>query len=280
MVQEEKLSVVISEFARTLVTDFPIQGRLDRLVERIVDVLPVTGAGVTLISPGFAPQYVAASNAGALRFEQLQTEVGIELGHLGDCVGRPSPVRLPWVDDGSVWDGADMWATAAESMDELLMLYRTAWGHSDESVDQLGLAAPSARLLVARAATADHTRIVAGPRRGRDRPTRGTRRHPARADRRPGGGRPRRRRRRLVDPPRRAGRAGGGQARRTHPVRTLLMRTLRRRGQSRSPPFVETGTNDQPAPTATAATGSFISDTSKRYWKTWPQSSGSTPVNA
>ncbi len=45
-------------------------------VERIVDVLPVTAAGVTLIAPGLAPRYVAASNPSALRFEQLQTEVG------------------------------------------------------------------------------------------------------------------------------------------------------------------------------------------------------------
>ena len=76
MVQEAKLSAALSEFARTMVTDFPIQAILDHLVERIADVMPVTGAGVTLISPGLAPRYVAASNNAALRFEQLQTEVG------------------------------------------------------------------------------------------------------------------------------------------------------------------------------------------------------------
>ncbi|MDQ1585371.1 MAG: hypothetical protein QOH80_736 [Actinomycetota bacterium] len=76
MVQEDKLSAVLSEFARTMVTDFRIQSILDRLVERIVDVLPITGAGVTLISPGIAPQYVAASDEAALRFERLQTELG------------------------------------------------------------------------------------------------------------------------------------------------------------------------------------------------------------
>jgi diguanylate cyclase (GGDEF)-like protein len=73
---EDKLAIILSEFARTLVTDFPIQGILDRLVERIVDVLPITGAGVTLISAGRAPRYVAASNDKALRFEELQSEVG------------------------------------------------------------------------------------------------------------------------------------------------------------------------------------------------------------
>ncbi len=76
MVNEDTLSAVLSEFARTLITDFPIQGILDHLVERIVDVLPVTAAGVTLISAGAAPRYIAASNQHALRFERLQSEVG------------------------------------------------------------------------------------------------------------------------------------------------------------------------------------------------------------
>ena len=76
VVHEEKLSGVLSEFARTLATDFPIQAILDHLVERIVGVLPVTAAGVTLISAGRAPQYIAASGDSALRFEFLQTEIG------------------------------------------------------------------------------------------------------------------------------------------------------------------------------------------------------------
>lgn len=73
---EHRLSQVLSEFARTLVTDFPIQSILDHLVERIVEVLPISAAGVTLISPGADPHYVAASDAAALRFEQLQSELG------------------------------------------------------------------------------------------------------------------------------------------------------------------------------------------------------------
>jgi hypothetical protein len=71
---EEQLSDVLSEFARTMVTDFPIQGILTRLAQRIVDVLPITAADVTLISPGSDPHYVAASSESALRFEKLQTE--------------------------------------------------------------------------------------------------------------------------------------------------------------------------------------------------------------
>ena len=93
MVDEDTLSAVLSDFARTLITDFPIQGILDHLVERIVDVLAVTGAGVTLISPGMAPHYVAASNPDALSFERLQTELGE-----GPCVlayETGDPVAVP-----------------------------------------------------------------------------------------------------------------------------------------------------------------------------------------
>ena len=76
MATERQLSGVLSEFARTMVTDFPIQGILDRLVQRIVEILPVTGAGVTLIGPRTGPRYVAASDELALHYEQLQSELG------------------------------------------------------------------------------------------------------------------------------------------------------------------------------------------------------------
>ena len=76
MVVEDKLSPLLGEFARTLLTDFPIEAILDRLVDRIVEVLPVTSAGVTLIAPGLAPHYVAASNRDALAYEKLQSAHG------------------------------------------------------------------------------------------------------------------------------------------------------------------------------------------------------------
>jgi diguanylate cyclase (GGDEF)-like protein len=81
MVHEEKLSSVLTEFAHTMATDFPIQAILNHLVKRIVEVLPVTSAGVTLISAGNAPHYIAASDESALRYEQLQTRIG-----QGPCV--------------------------------------------------------------------------------------------------------------------------------------------------------------------------------------------------
>ncbi len=93
MDRERQLSEVLSEFARTMVTDFPIQAILDHLVVRIVDVLPIDAAGVTLISADSAPRYVAASDVSALRFEELQTEVGE-----GPCLAAyqtGEPVAVP-----------------------------------------------------------------------------------------------------------------------------------------------------------------------------------------
>ncbi len=75
MVTDQVLAEVLSDFARTLLTDFSIEDILDHLVERIVVILPVTAAGVTLIAEGEAPRYVAASDEAALKFERLQTEI-------------------------------------------------------------------------------------------------------------------------------------------------------------------------------------------------------------
>lgn len=68
---------------------------------------------------------------------------GIELGYLGDSVGRPAPVTLPWYADGSVWEGADMWARADESREQLLGMYDAACRHSDESLAALPLETPA-----------------------------------------------------------------------------------------------------------------------------------------
>jgi diguanylate cyclase (GGDEF)-like protein len=93
MRSEQQLSKVLSEFAHTMVTDFPIQGILDHLVLRIVDILPITAAGVTLITPGCNPRYLTASDAAALRFEQLQIELGqgpsVAAYTTGDAVAVP-----------------------------------------------------------------------------------------------------------------------------------------------------------------------------------------------
>nr|CEL18859.1 Type I restriction-modification system methyltransferase subunit [Kibdelosporangium sp. MJ126-NF4]CTQ95337.1 Type I restriction-modification system methyltransferase subunit [Kibdelosporangium sp. MJ126-NF4] len=69
--------------------------------------------------------------------------VGIEFGYLGDCVGRPAPVTVPWYEDKSVWDNGDMWAKPDESREYLLGLYKQAWAHADESIASLPLDAPA-----------------------------------------------------------------------------------------------------------------------------------------
>lgn len=76
MATEDGLSVVLSEFARTLVTDFPSQGILDHLVQRIVDILPIDAAGVTLIDAAKHPVVIAGSDESAIRYEHLQTTLG------------------------------------------------------------------------------------------------------------------------------------------------------------------------------------------------------------
>lgn len=76
METQDHLAVVLSEFARTLVTDFPIQGILDHLVCRIVDILPIDAAGVSLISPTTHPHLIAGSDESAVRYEHLQTTLG------------------------------------------------------------------------------------------------------------------------------------------------------------------------------------------------------------
>lgn len=76
MESEDRLADVLSEFARTMLSETPIQEILDRLVERIVEVTPITAAAVTLISSGGSPRYVAASNGSAMKFECLQSNLG------------------------------------------------------------------------------------------------------------------------------------------------------------------------------------------------------------
>ncbi len=93
MVQEDKLSAVLSEFAWRLATDFPIQSILDHLVQRIVTVLPITAAGVTLISEDVAPHYVAASDGDARRFEELQS--ALDEGPCTLAYNSGQPVAVP-----------------------------------------------------------------------------------------------------------------------------------------------------------------------------------------
>ncbi|GAA4031462.1 MULTISPECIES: DinB family protein [Streptomyces] len=62
----------------------------------------------------------------------------IELGYLGDTFGRPSGEPQPWHDEGADLN-ADMWATADESREYIVDLYRRAWAHADATIDALEL---------------------------------------------------------------------------------------------------------------------------------------------
>lgn len=62
-----------------------------------------------------------------------------EAGYLGGVFGRPLPGAPPWdLDDPN----SDMWATAGESSEWVVDLYRRVWAHSDETVRDLPLDAP------------------------------------------------------------------------------------------------------------------------------------------
>ncbi|NNL68605.1 MAG: DinB family protein [Acidimicrobiia bacterium] len=62
----------------------------------------------------------------------------VELGYFGDCFGRPHGESLPWFEEGAE-PNADLWATADESRDDIVSLYRRAWDHSDTTIDALDI---------------------------------------------------------------------------------------------------------------------------------------------
>jgi uncharacterized damage-inducible protein DinB len=63
---------------------------------------------------------------------------GVELGYFGDTFGRPFDESFPWIADDAETN-ADMWATADESREEIVGLYRRAWAHSDSTIGTLAL---------------------------------------------------------------------------------------------------------------------------------------------
>jgi hypothetical protein len=61
-VNQQRLSAVLAEFARTLVGDFSIQEILDRLARRVLEVIPTDGAGVLLLDEKSRLHFVAATD--------------------------------------------------------------------------------------------------------------------------------------------------------------------------------------------------------------------------
>jgi hypothetical protein len=64
---------------------------------------------------------------------------GSEYGYLGDTFGRPPTETLSWVEDNSIWEGADMWVAPGESTDYIVGLYRRACAHADATIEAVGL---------------------------------------------------------------------------------------------------------------------------------------------
>ena len=62
----------------------------------------------------------------------------VEAGYLGACFGRPFGESFPWFEEDAE-PNADMWATADESRDEIVAMYRRVWVNSDETIDSLSL---------------------------------------------------------------------------------------------------------------------------------------------
>lgn len=67
---------------------------------------------------------------------------GLEFEYLGASFKRPSSETMAWIEDGSIWEGADMWATPEESSEYLIALYERACAHADQTVADLDLQEP------------------------------------------------------------------------------------------------------------------------------------------
>ena len=62
----------------------------------------------------------------------------LEIGYFCATFGRPTGESLPWFSPETE-PNADMWATAEESRDDILGLYRRSWAHADATFDALEL---------------------------------------------------------------------------------------------------------------------------------------------
>lgn len=76
MMATERMSELLKTFARTLVTDYPLDEMLDKVCNEIVEVLAVTGAGVMLEDDDGHLRFVAASDDTVRAIEALQIELG------------------------------------------------------------------------------------------------------------------------------------------------------------------------------------------------------------
>ena len=62
----------------------------------------------------------------------------VEAGYLGECFGRPFPEPLPWIAEDAE-PNADMWASAEQTYDDVVGLYRRTSAHADATLAALPL---------------------------------------------------------------------------------------------------------------------------------------------
>lgn len=67
---------------------------------------------------------------------------GLEYLYLGESVGNPAQESMSWIEDRSIWQGADMWAKPEESSEYIIGLYKRACAHADRVIAALDLDAP------------------------------------------------------------------------------------------------------------------------------------------
>jgi hypothetical protein len=65
----------------------------------------------------------------------------IQLGYFGEVFDRPLDREFPWLDEDAEIN-ADMWATAHETRDEIVDLFRFSCAHADETIEALELESP------------------------------------------------------------------------------------------------------------------------------------------
>ena len=63
---------------------------------------------------------------------------GVEMGYFGATFGRPVNDPPAWLADDAELN-VDMWATASESREQVVDLYRRAWAHADATIEALPL---------------------------------------------------------------------------------------------------------------------------------------------
>lgn len=63
---------------------------------------------------------------------------GVQLGYFTEVFGQPLQRNLPWMEEGAELN-ADMWATADETREEIVDLYRFSCDRADETIETLDL---------------------------------------------------------------------------------------------------------------------------------------------